>query len=68
MLLPPTLAKLLTKFSIETQNFKRLWTYIASKKRIEQSNVFSWLSKVKNLVLSNAFEYVQKVIQWHQHS
>ena len=40
------------------------WTEIASKRRTEQINFFNWLSNVKNLVLSNGFEYVQNVIQW----
>ena len=46
------------------QDFKRFWTLIASKKRIEQLNVFDWLSNVKNLVFSNGCELVRSVIQW----
>ena len=40
-------------------------TEIASKKRIEQLNVFNWLSK---LVFSNGSEHVGNVIQWHKNS
>ena len=41
------------------------WTQIASKRRIKQFDFFSWLSNVKNLVLSNGSEYLRNVIQWH---
>ena len=40
------------------------WNLIASKKRMEQSKFFDWLSNVKNLVLSNGCEHVRNVIQW----
>ena len=45
------------------QNFKRVLNLIASKKRIEQLKFFDWLSNVKNLVLSDGYDYVQNVIQ-----
>ena len=50
------------------QDFKGVWTLIASKRRIEQLNFFDWLSNVKNLVLSNGCEHVRNVIQWDQNS
>ena len=50
------------------QAFKRVWTLIASKRRIEQLNFFDWHSNVKNLVLSNGCEHVRNVIQWDQNS
>ena len=54
------------KFFTIVQDFKRVSTLIiASKRRIEQLNCFDWLSNVKNLVLSNGFEYVRNVIQWN---
>ena len=43
--------------------FNVFWTKIASKKRTEQLNFFSWLSNVKNRVPSNGSEYVRNVIQ-----
>ena len=46
------------------KDFKRVWTLIAIKRRIEQLNFFDWLSNVKNLVLSNGSEHVRNVIQW----
>ena len=45
------------------QYFKRVWTLIASKRRIEQLIFFDWLSNVKNLVLSNGCKLVQNLIQ-----
>ena len=44
------------------------WTFIASKRRIQQLNFFDWLSNVKNLVLSNGCEHVRNVIQWNKNS
>ena len=41
-----------------------VWTVIASKRKIEQLNIFDWLSNVKNLFLSNFCKYVQNVIHW----
>ena len=39
------------------------WTLIAGKRRIEQLKFFDWLSKVKNLGVSNGCEYVRNVVQ-----
>ena len=52
------------KFYTIMQDFKRVWTLIARKRRIEQLNFSDWLSNVKNVVLSNGFEHVRNVIQW----
>ena len=41
------------------------WTETESKRRNKQRDFFNWLSNVKNLVLSNGFEYVRNVIQWY---
>ena len=41
--------RLQLKFYTILQDFKRFWTLIASKRRIEQLNFFDWLSHVKNL-------------------
>ena len=43
-------------------NLNLFWTYIVSKKRIEQFNFFNWLSKVKNVVFSNGSEHERMVI------
>ena len=51
------------KFYTTMQDFKCVWTLIASKRRIEQLNYFDWLSNVKNLVPSDGFEHVRNVIQ-----
>ena len=60
-LLSPTRPKLLQlKFNTIMQRFEG----VASKRRIEQLNVFDWLSNVKNLVLLNGCEHVRNVIQW----
>ena len=40
------------------------WNLIASKRRIEQSKFFNWLSNVKNFVLLNGCKHVRNVIQW----
>ena len=53
------------KFYTMMQDFKRVWTLIASQRRIEQLNFFNWHSNVKNLVLSNGCEHVRNVIQWN---
>ena len=50
------------KFYITMIDLNVFWTLIASKKRIEQLIILDWLSNVKNLVLSNAFEHVRNVI------
>ena len=68
-LLPPTWAKSLTKFNPKMQNFKRVLNLdIARKRRTEQLNFLTWLSNVKNVVLSNGYEYKRNVIQWYQNS
>ena len=56
------------KFFTIMQDFKRVWTLIASKRRIEQIIFFYWLSNVKNLVLSNGCEHVRNVIPWDLNS
>ena len=48
------------KFYTIMQDFKRVWDSIASKRRIEQSKTFDWLSNVKNLVLSNGSKHGAK--------
>ena len=63
-LLSLTWAKSLTKFNSKMQDFKRVLDLIASKRRTEQLHFFDCLSNVKNLVLSNGYEYVRNVIQW----
>ena len=45
------------------QDFKCVWTLIASKRRIELLNFFDWLLNVKNLVLLKGCEQVRNVIQ-----
>ena len=41
---------------------KVFWTYIASKRKIEEINFFDWLSNVKNQDLVNGSEHLQNVI------
>ena len=64
-LLSPTLANSLPTFNPTSKILNVFWTLIVSKKKIEQFNIFNWLSKIKNLVVSSDSKHVRNVIQWH---
>ena len=58
----------ITKFNPKMQGFKRVLELNCKQKKPEQLIFFSRLSNVKNLVLSNVFEYLRNVIQWYKNS
>ena len=53
----------LQNLTVKCNVLKVFWTYIVRKRKIEQVNVFNWLSNVKNVVFSNGSKHVRNVIQ-----
>ena len=67
-LLPPIWAKSRTKLNPKMKDFKRDLGLNCNQKEDWTTNIFNWLSNVKNLELSNGSEYVRNVMQRYQNS